>query len=226
MKSIKKLLLLVLIFSVGNSYAIGKNNKIQQARELMQEGEVLASDTCLDEYLKAQKQLKYMLGLGTFARGAGTAASGAVAAGTWAGAGALAGGAGVATSAAVAGTAAVVGATAGAIVAVPAVAAFGTYSMTKLLQTNYVIKTIVDAHRGRGKSLNKFTKRFLRRNKDARGYMTREAMREIILDLDSSGALCDGSLKKQRRIKKIRTPKARHQLALKKDIYRYIKSTL
>ena len=56
MKSIKKLLLLVLIFSVGNSYAIGKNNKIQQARELMQECEVAASETCLDEYLQAQKK--------------------------------------------------------------------------------------------------------------------------------------------------------------------------
>ena len=226
MKSIKKLLLLVLIFSVGNAYSIGKNNKIQQARELIQDGEVPASDTCLDEYLQAQKQLKYMLGLGTFAKGAGTSASGAVAAGVWAGTGALAGGTGVATAAGIAGTAAVVGATAGAIVAVPAVVAYGTYSMTKLIQTNYIIKTIVDAHRGRGKSLNKFTKRFLRRNKDARGYMTKEAMRAMILDLDSSGALCDGSIKKQRKIKKLRTPKARHQLALKRDIYRYINSTL
>jgi len=65
-----------------------------------------------------------------------------------------------------------------------------------------------------------------RRNKEARGYMTREEMRQIVLDLDQTGALCDGTMKKQRRIHKLRVPRQRQKLALKKDIYKYIKNTL
>ena len=214
------------ILGMGNAYSIGKNNKIQDAREMIQNGTLHASETCLDEYLAAQKQFKRMLGVGTLGTGAATSASGAVAVGTIAGSSAISAGAGAAVTGAVIGSAAVAGATAGAVVAAPMVVAYGTYSVAKLVQTNYIIKVLRDSHMGRGTSLNKFTKKYLRRNKESRGYMTREEMREIVLDLDRSGALCDGSMKKKRRIHKLRVPRQRHKLALKKDIYKYIKTTL
>ena len=226
MRSIKKTILLICILSMSNAYSIGKNNKIQDAREMIQNGTLHTGETCLDEYLAAQKQLKRMLGVGTLGTGAATSASGAVAAGTIAGAGALSAGAGAAAAGAVLGSAAIAGATVGAVVAVPMVVAYGGYSIAKLVQTNYIIKVLRDSYKGRGSSLNKFTKKYLRRNKEARGYMTREEMREIVLDLDRNGALCDGSMKRKRRIHKLRIPRSRQKLALKKDIYKFIKTTL
>ena len=116
MRSIKKLLLLTCILGMGNAYSIGKNNKIQDAREMIQNGTLHASETCLDEYLAAQKQFKRMLGVGTLGTGAATSASGAVAVGTIAGSSAISAGAGAAVTGAVIGSAAAAGATAGAVV--------------------------------------------------------------------------------------------------------------
>jgi stage V sporulation protein SpoVS len=210
MTNIKKIFLLVLIFSVSNAYSIGRINKIKEARDMIQSGSINSDDTCLDEYLYAQNQLKYMLGLGPLGAGLVNGAAGAVTLGAIAGISAIG-----------------AGAAAGAAIAVPIAVGYGAYSLTKLLQTNYIIKVLSDTHNGKGKSLNKFSKKFLRRHKEARGYMTREHMKETILELDRSGALCDGSLKKVRRIKfKAKIPRRRHQLALKRDIYRYINSTL
>merc|ERR1711981_299597 len=134
---------------------------------MMQEGSLNAGETCLDEYLFAQQQYKRMLAFGALRRGAVISGSGAVSAGTIVGGASLAYGSGAAG---------------GAIVAAPIVVATATFSTTKLLQTNYMIKVLRDSYKGRGSSLNKFTKKFLRRNKDARGYMTREEMRQIVLD--------------------------------------------
>lgn len=226
MKSLKKVILLICVLGMGNAYSIGKNNKIQDARRMMQEGALNADDTCLDEYLFAQQQYKRMLAFGAVRRGAVISGSGAVSAGAIAGGAALSYGAGAAGAAAVAGSVLGAGATVGAVVAAPIVVATATFSTTKLLQTNYMIKVLRDSYKGRGSSLNKFTKKFLRRNKEARGYMTREEMRQIVLDLDQSGALCDGSMKKQRRIHKVRVPRLRQKLAMKKHIYKYIKNTL
>ncbi len=226
MKNLKKLILLICVLGMSNAYSIGKNNKIKDARRMMQEGSLNADETCLDEYLFAQQQYKRMLAFGALRRGAVISGSGAVSAGTIVGGASLAYGSGAAGAAVAAGSVLGAGATVGAIVAAPIVVATATFSTTKLLQTNYMIKVLRDAYKGRGSSLNKFTKKFLRRNKDARGYMTREEMRQIVLDLDQSGALCDGSMRKQRRIHKVRVPKQRHQLAMKKHIYKYIKNTL
>ena len=226
MKSLKKVILLICVLGMSNAYSIGKNNKIKDARNMMQEGALSADETCLDEYLTAHNQFKRMLTLGVVGKSAVGAASGTVAAGSIVGGAALSYGAGAAAAASAAASVAAAGAVTGAVVVAPAVVVYGTYSATKLIQTNYMIKVLRDAYKGRGSSLNKFTKKFLRRNKEARGYMTREEMRQIVLDLDQTGALCDGTMKKQRRIHKLRVPRQRQKLALKKDIYKYIKNTL
>ncbi|MEC8624899.1 MAG: hypothetical protein VXY34_08775, partial [Bdellovibrionota bacterium] len=61
---------MICVLGMSNAYSIGKNNKIQDARNMMQEGTLNADETCLDEYLYAQQQYKRMLAFGTLRRGA------------------------------------------------------------------------------------------------------------------------------------------------------------
>lgn len=79
-----------------------------------------------------------------------------------------------------------------------------------------MLRAIVESHNNNlnGKNLNRLTRKFNRKYNKA---MTVTVMANKIKELDSSGELCDGRLKS-----KIKSSKLKHLLAKRKDLFRYL----
>ncbi len=84
------------------------------------------------------------------------------------------------------------------------------------------MKVISNARDGKGKSLKRFTKSVNRRNKGLNA--SRSLVADMIVKADMDGTLCDGSI--VRKGKKKRLTKIRHYLANKREIIKYLGKTL
>ena len=222
--SLKKLIVFLMVLGVGSSafareqgnVKIGSKRVVKSVKALLKDGSLDRKNTCLDEYLARHKQLVKMTALGPLAgiAGAGTTTAAGVGGGVVTG-GVLAGGFG-----AVAGG--VIGGVALGGAGLAAYTGYQIYAVSQLIQNRYIMKVISNARDGRGKSLKRFTKSVNRRNKGLNA--SRRLVSDLILEADKNGTLCDGSI--VRKGKKRKLTKIRHYLANKREIIKYLGQTL
>ncbi|MCT4640790.1 MAG: hypothetical protein N4A33_00735 [Bacteriovoracaceae bacterium] len=203
-----KVMLLLLTLATFSSYGqINIENK--------QFNSIDKQQTCLDEYIEREQQLKKWLiwtpplaVIGTPIAGvsAMVATSGLTTILNiqgWAALGWVIGGGMVATGAA-------------AITAVTTEIS----NKIKFINNRRLIRAIVEAYNNNlnGKNLYKLTKKF---NKRYKSKIKISQLIKVLTNLDKSQKLCDGSLKS-----KLRSYRLKHLLANKKDLFRYINSQL
>jgi hypothetical protein len=220
---LKKIMIAMLAFGVlgnpafskeqGRNFTIGSKRITKSVKNLLKEGTLNSSETCLDEYMNRHRQLVKMLGLGPLGGLAGTTGTAAAGVGAGAVSGFLIG-----SPMVLAGLGGVVGGAVG----VAGLVGYQVYSLTALLQNRYLIKVISNARDGEGKSLKRFTRSVSRKLKGQR--ISQESVAELIIEADKSGALCDGSL--VRKSKKRKLTKLRHHLVNKRELIKHLKITL
>jgi hypothetical protein len=197
----------------GRNFTIGPKRIVKSVKNLLKEGTLDSRKTCLDEYMNRHRQLAKMLGLGPLGGLAGTAGTAAAGVGAGAVSGVLIG-----SPIVLAG----VGGVVGGAVGVAGLVGYQIYSLTAFLQNRYLIKVISNARDGEGKSLKRFTKSVSRKLKGHR--ISQESVADLIIEADKSGALCDGSL--VRKSKKRKLTKLRHHLVNKRELIKHLKLTL
>ncbi len=220
----KKFIVLLMAFGLGSTtfarvqgdVTIGSKKIVKSVKNLLKDGSLDAKETCLDEYLARHRQLAKMTGFGPLAGVAGTATTTAAGVGAGVVAGGYVAGPWGALVAGSIGGVALGGAGAAAFVG------YQTYAVTQLIQNRYLMKVISNARDGRGKSLKRFTKSVNRRNKGLNA--SRSLVADMIVKADMDGTLCDGSI--VRKGKKKRLTKIRHYLANKREIIKYLGKTL
>ncbi|MEE2742803.1 MAG: hypothetical protein VYD54_02780 [Bdellovibrionota bacterium] len=220
----KKFLVLLMVLGVSSTsfgkaqgeVKIGSKKIVKSVKNLLKEGSLNASETCLDEYLARHRQLAKMTGFAPLAGVAGTATTTAAGVGTGVVAGASLGGPWGALIGGSIGGVALGGAGAAAYVG------YQVYTVTQLIQNRYLMKVISNARDGRGKNLKRFTKSFNRRNKGLNASSSNIA--DLIVEADMNGTLCDGSI--VRKGKKKRLTKIRHYLANKREIIKHLGRSL
>lgn len=186
---------------------------VREVRKQLKEGTLDLDKTCLDEYGRRSRNLMIAAGITPPATaGVGVAAAyGAI----WATA---------AGTVATAGLGAIILAIFAGFVTIAAFAVglvtFETLHIVRLIKNNKLIKFIAEAWDGKGKTLNKYFKRFKKKYR-RNGTLTVAQFAEAVVAADNSGAFCDGSLRG-------RGPEAklRKRLARKKDILRHVNKQL
>jgi hypothetical protein len=188
--------------------------KIKEIKKLVG-SQIPKSDTCLDEFLERRKELSKKLWLspltGAAEVGGGTGVGLAVGAvigttlikdGGWAQLGALLGGG-------------LIGFAAGSAVFITGT----TVNIVKFANNDRLIKWIAEARlTAGGKATDKMVKKYNKKFKQDNA--TEEDLAAIIVDLDKSGALCNGSIVAPRRFKKGK--KLKQRLANKTEIFKKI----
>ena len=197
-------------------FAIGQKRILKKVSTFLEHKVIDPKKTCLDEYMNRHKQLVKMLGLGPLGGilGAGTTTAAGVGAGV-VGGGFVGGPFGAILAGSLGG---VIGAGAG----IGALTGYQIYSLTALLQNRYLIKVIANARDGEGKSLRRFYKSVSRRLKG--NTLSTLTLADHIREADRSGALCDGSLVRKGKRRKL--SKLRHFLANKREIIKHLKQIL
>jgi hypothetical protein len=222
--SLKKLIVFLMVLGLGSSafareqghVTIGSKRIVKSVKTLLKDGSLDRKDTCLDEYLARHRQLAKMTGFGPLGGIVGTGATTAAGVGAGVAAGGVIGGGFGAVLAGAVGGVALGGAGALAYVG------YQTYAVAQLIQNRYIMKVISNARDGRGKSLKRFTKSVNRRNKGLNA--SRRLVSDLIVEADKNGTLCDGSI--VRKGKKRKLTKIRHYLANKREIIKYLGQTL
>ncbi|MBI2519892.1 MAG: hypothetical protein HYV97_05735 [Bdellovibrio sp.] len=209
----------ILVSSIG-SISLA-NETVGDVRRQVREGTINPDNTCLDEYIDEANRQIWHTGLtpplgaaGTFGLGFGGAMAGGYVAqlvGTvgWEALGFMG-----------------VGAFAGLCVGTAALATLETVAITKLVQTNFLIKVIAESKgnsQNTRKNLTKFLMKYDRKYPADRIFTKIDKVTEILATADSELKLCDGSLVKKKGglfRKKNRT------LAKKNEIFDYIKKNI
>jgi hypothetical protein len=184
--------------------------KIKEARAFVEQ--VGAENTCLDEYLKRRRNLIIGSSLGTV-WGPGTVAV------------AGAGGFAIGYGAAVTGSYGlggiflpIVGMYLGGFVGLAAFLGVETALIVNLLQINSQIKLVYQSHLGQGNKLERFTSKL---NKKTESIVAADQIAAMIVEADTKGMLCDGSLRKKKGKKSLRK-----RLAKKRHLKNYILNQL
>ena len=97
-----------------------------------------------------------------------------------------------------------------------------TNIIIKRIKNNFILKTVANSIAGAGPSLDRFTKRFLRKYKIRDDEIDSTDIGTLLTEADREGVLCDGSLV----IRKKRNEKLKYKLANKEEIFNYLAQEL
>ena len=228
---------IVLLLSLGlfnytaqGDVRIGNKKVVKSVKKILKAGKIDIDRTCLDEYVARNRQLWKKMGMGPITVLGGSTGSG-IAVGT--GVGAIAG----STAATQAGNAtfgALIGGAAGGwiglgIGGVAFIAYEGT-QIARFVKNNQIIRLIANSRDNLFKSDNikKFMKKYLKKHPKDKRYLNEKKFGHLVVELDETGALCDGSLVKVRGFRKLMKKKKRDPskladfLANRKEIINHI----
>jgi hypothetical protein len=195
----------LLSFSVHGDVRIGNKKVVRSVKKILNAGKIDVDRTCLDEYVARNRQLWKKMGLGPITTFGGIAGTG-IAVGT--GVGAAMGTGGAAASSSVTLGALIGGAAGGWIGLGIGGVAFIAYEGTQIarfVKNNQIIRLISNSRDKiyESDNIKKFMKKYLKKHPKDKKFLDEKKFGHLVVELDESGALCDGSLVKARGFRKL-----------------------
>ncbi|MDC0255195.1 hypothetical protein OAK75_09850 [Bacteriovoracales bacterium] len=241
----KNVLFLFCFLSLGlglsaKEIKIGNKKVVRSVKDVLKAGKIKTSKTCLDEYVKRNRQLWKKMGFGalkTLGGSAGTGAGVGVVGGAAAGATMLGGAEGALWVAILGGGA---GGFIGLAIGGVALVGYEGTQIARFVKNNQIIRVIANSRDQLhdGKHLKRFRKKYFRKFPKDKRHLNANQFSAAIVDIDTSGILCDGSLvqsrgmrklmkkgKKKLSEKELNDPKnLKYLLATKSEIFKFVHS--